>query len=165
MWNPKCPNLITLQIHHIQYVSKGGSDESSNLLVLFPYCYTMHHAGHIPVEGIRLWKGLLLALNQAFDRNGMELLRFLYEMRTNATPLWYSADGVLQFTSLLAAGLVQLGEQISATPWQLPENRHRVLLSERGTQLVEAWMAGDERRYLEVLYLYTADNTSHARTR
>jgi len=90
----------------------------------------MHHTGHIPIEAIRLWKGLLLALNQAFDRKGMELLRFLYETRTNPTPLWYSADGVLHFASLLAAGFVQLGEQTFAIPWQLPESRHRVLLSE-----------------------------------
>ena len=149
--NPKCPAVIMLHLHHIQYVSESGSDDPSNLLVLCPYCHEMHHAGHIPVEAIRLWKGLLLALNQAFDRKGMELLRFLYETRTNSTPLWYSADGVLQFASLLAAGLVQLGEQITAIPWQLPESRHRVLLSERGTLLIEAWMAGDEKRYLELI--------------
>jgi hypothetical protein len=81
----------------------------------------------------------------------MELLRFLYETRENPIPLWYSADGVIQFAGLLGAGLVVLVEQNTATPWQLPESRHRVVLSETGAQLVEAWMAGDESRYLELI--------------
>ncbi len=106
--NPACRNVITLDLHHIEYVSEGGGDDPSNLLVLCPYCHSMHHAGNIPLEAIRLWKGLLIALNQAFDRQGMELLLFLY--KTNANQLWYSADGVLSFAGLIGAGLVVIAE-------------------------------------------------------
>jgi hypothetical protein len=81
----------------------------------------------------------------------MELLWFLYETRNNPVPLWYSADGALQFASLIDAGLVKLANQTAATPWQLPESRHQVVLSERGSQLIEAWMAGDEKKYLELV--------------
>ena len=75
--NPRCQNVITLQIHHIEYVSTGGGDDPSNLLVLCPYCHGMHHSGNFTMEAIRVWKGLLVALNQAFDRKGLDLLLLL----------------------------------------------------------------------------------------
>jgi hypothetical protein len=31
--NPTCRNVITLELHHIEYVSEGGGDEPENLLV------------------------------------------------------------------------------------------------------------------------------------
>src|SRR5262245_48012035 len=68
---PACRHVLTLEIHHIEYVSDGGGDEPANLLVLCPYCHSMLHAGHIPVDAVRFWKGLLIALNQAFDHQGM----------------------------------------------------------------------------------------------
>jgi hypothetical protein len=34
---------------------------------------------------------------------------------------------------------------------QVPESRHQVLLSEREIQLVGAWMAVDERKYIELV--------------
>lgn len=150
--NPRCAVILAvhiLQDHHIIHVSEGGGNHLSNLLALCPNCHVLYHASQISREAIRHWKGLLLALNHAFDRRGLELLRFLYETRGNPVPLWYSADGVLQFASLLAARLVRLADQNTATPWQLPESRHQVLLSERGIRLVEAWMAGDDGKYLE----------------
>src|SRR5256885_1091245 len=89
--NPRCPHWLTIEFHHIQYVSEGGGDELHNLLALCPMCHTLHHQGHIPVEAIRLWKGLLLALNQNFDRRGRELLLFLRQ--TRGQEIWYSCDG------------------------------------------------------------------------
>jgi hypothetical protein len=47
--------------------------------------------------------------------------------------------------------LVRLADQNAVTPMQVPESRHQVLLSERGIQLVEAWMAVDERKYIELV--------------
>jgi hypothetical protein len=152
--NPRCPVILAvhiLQDHHIVHVSEGGGNQLANLLALCPNCHVLYHANQISREAIRHWKGLLVALNHAFDRRGMELLRFLYETRNNPVPLWHSADGVLQFASLIAAGLVRLADQTAATPWQLPESRHQVVLSERGSQLIEAWMAGDEKKYLELV--------------
>jgi HNH endonuclease len=152
--NPRCLVILAvhiLQDHHIVHVSEGGGNQLANLLALCPNCHVLYHANQISREAIRHWKGLLVALNHAFDRRGMELLRFLYETRNNPVPLWHSADGVLQFASLIAAGLVRLADQTAATPWQLPESRHQVVLSERGSQLIEAGMAGDEKKYLELV--------------
>jgi hypothetical protein len=47
--------------------------------------------------------------------------------------------------------LVRLADQNAVTPTQVPESRHQVLLSERGIQLVGAWMAVDERKYIELV--------------
>src|SRR6478752_867236 len=72
--NPVCRNIITLDIHHIVYVSKSGSNAPENLLPLCGHCHDMHHAGEIPSEAIRTWKMLLLALNEAFDRRSVDIL-------------------------------------------------------------------------------------------
>jgi hypothetical protein len=76
--NPAYRNVITPELHHIVYVSEGGGDDPSNLLVLCPYHHAIHHAGHISVEVIRMWKGLLIALNHAFSKESMDLLLFLH---------------------------------------------------------------------------------------
>ena len=152
--NPRCPVILAvniLQDHHIVHVSEGGGNQLWNLLALCPNCHALYHANQISREAIRHWKGLLSALNHAFDRRGMELLRFLHKTRNNPVRLWHSADALLQYAGLLSAGLVKLGDQKEATPMQLPESRHQVLLSERGEQLLDAWMAGDERKYLELV--------------
>jgi len=57
---------------------------------------------------------------------------------------------VLQFAGLISAGLATLENELKI-PWQIPKTRHKVLLSERGMQLVEAWMEGDERKYKELI--------------
>jgi hypothetical protein len=152
--NPACRNVITLELHHIQYVSDGGGDDPSNLLVLCPYCHSMHHAGHIPVEAIRLWKGLLVALNQGFDRQGMELLLFLHKTKDNQ--LWYSADGLLSFAGLIGAGLVEIAQ--TEMTFMAPNERrkftqtsHKLMMTERGRLLIEAWLAVNEQRYRELV--------------
>jgi hypothetical protein len=148
--NPACRNVITLDLHHIEYVSAGGGDEPSNLLVLCPYHHEMHHAGQIPVEAIRMWKGLLVALNQAFSKESMDLLLFLHQRADS--PHWYTADGVLRFAGLFAAGLVEFGDQICEETFSnFIESRHEVRLSDKGRQLVEAWRAGDESKYTALL--------------
>jgi len=152
--NPRCVVILAVHIledHHIVHVSEGGGNQLSNCLALCPNCHTLYHHEDISRDAIRHWKGLLLALNHAFDRRGMELLRFLYMTKDNPVPLWFSADGVLQFANLIASGLVELGEQKAASPWQLPESRHRVVLNETGMALMEAWMADDEKKYLQLI--------------
>ena len=152
--NPTCRNVITLDLHHIEYVSQGGGDHPPNLLVLCPYCHSMHHAGHIPVEAIRLWKGLLVALNQAFDRQGMELLLFLHN--TNNNQLWYSADGVLSFAGLIGAGLVVIAKtdmtfMAPNEAKKFTQTSHNLALTPRGTLLVEAWLSGNESDYRKLI--------------
>jgi hypothetical protein len=152
--NPACRNVITLELHHIEYVCAGGGDENSNLLVLCPYCHSLHHAGHIPVEAIRLWKGLLVALNHAFDRQGMELLLYLH--RTNPNQLMYSADGALKFAGLIGAGLVEIAE--TDMTFMAPNERkmfrqtsHKLALTQRGKLLIEAWLSGREKDYRDLI--------------
>lgn len=145
---PVCQNVITLELHHVIYVADGGSDDTGNLLPLCGYCHDMHHAGHFSVEAIRLWKGLLAALNHAFDRKSMDLLVYLTKQRTDT---FYSADGVLQFAGLIAAGLVRTGGGIGGGRLEQPISAQQVLLTEKGKALVEAWLAGDEAKYRESL--------------
>ena len=152
--NPACRNVITLDLHHIEYVSQDGGDDPSNLLVLCPYCHSMHHAGHIPVEAIRLWKGLLVALNQAFDRQGMELLLFLHNTSNNH--LWYSSDGILSFAGLISAGLVVIAktEMTYMAPNEarkFTQASHQLALTPRGILLVEAWISGNESEYRQLI--------------
>ena len=152
--NPACRNVITLQVHHIEYVSDGGGDDPSNLLALCPYCHSLHHGGHIPVEAIRLWKGLLVALNHAFDRQGMELLLFLHKTKKNQ--LWYSADGLLAFAGLIAADLVVIAQtdmttMAPAERRKFTQTSHKLALTGRGTRLVDAWLSGNEDEYRKVI--------------
>ena len=92
---------------------------------------------------------MLLALNHAFDRESMNLLIYLY--RTKNDTIWYSGDGVLRFAGLMAAGLVQFGSQTVATPFQITQSSHQIHLSQKGSLLVEVWLAGDEEKYRELL--------------
>jgi hypothetical protein len=162
--NPACRNVITLEHHHIEYVSEGGGDEPSNLLTLCPYCHSMHHAGQIPLEAVRHWKGLLVALNQAFDRRGMDLLLFLH--RTVKSPIMYSGDGVLTFAGLIGAGLVGLTtSQVSIAPGWVSsgtgfegtgvfgQTSHHVGLTPKGRLLVEARLKGDEKMFVDLISL------------
>ena len=154
--NPACRNVITLELHHIEYVSAGGGDDPSNLLVLCPYCHGMHHAGHIPLEAIRLWKGLLVALNQGFDRRGMELLLFLHKTKEQAGLLWYSADGLLAFAGLVGAGLVEISEtnvtrMAPAERVKFTQSSHRLALTPKGLLLVGAWLAGNEQEFRNLI--------------
>ena len=145
---PVCQNIITLQLHHMIYVRDGGKNHASDLLPLCGYCHDMHHAGHFPTEAIQLWKGLLLALNHAFDRKSMDLLNYLTKQWDATT---YSGDGVLQFAGLIAAGLARTGGGIGGGSQLNPLSAHQVILTDKGKALVEAWLKGDEAKYREFL--------------
>ncbi len=146
--NPRCRVILTLEIHHMIWVKDGGGNDPSNLIALCGNCHGLHTKGEIPAEAIRHWKGMLLALNHAFDRKGMDLLLFLHKAGPNSM-LYFSADGVLEFAGLFAAGLVQFGSQqrdnIRGT------SRHEVFLNHKGTAIVEAWLEGSEGKFKELL--------------
>jgi hypothetical protein len=144
---PVCHNVIALQLHHMIYVSDGGCNESSNLLPLCGYCHDMHHRHEFSSEAIRVWKGLLVALNQAFDRKSIDLLLLLHKQFSGT---FYTADGMLWFAGLIAAGLATFGAQqgggSSSTGGGVP-SVHQVVLTEKGRLLVEAWLSGDVAKY------------------
>lgn len=148
--NPTCRNVLTLQLHHIVWVKDAGQSTSVNLLALCGHCHDLHTQGHIPMSAVKHWKGMLHALNHAFSKEAMDLLLFLYERGSH--PHWYTADGVLRFAALFAAGLVEFGTQVCEETFaRFTESRHEVRLSAKGQQLVEAWRSGDESRYATLL--------------
>ena len=149
MWESVCRHILTLELHHIVWVKDGGGNDTINLLALCPNCHSLHTAGHVPQEAIRHWKGMLVALNHAFGFRSLDLLLFL-----RVTPdrkLWDSADGVLQFAGLVAGGLVAITVETVATPWQITQSSHRVALTEKGSALVDAWLAGGEKKFESAL--------------
>ena len=165
--NPTCRHIITLELHHIEYVRNGGGDGPENLLPLCPNCHAMHHNGLIPVDSVRHWKGMLIALNHAFDRASLDLLLFLN--LTQGQQIWYSGDALLRFAGLIASGLV--GFRTKTLYGQTPttsgsyggvqavfhgstyetDMKVELHLTEKGQQLVQAWREGDETRYRQLI--------------
>jgi hypothetical protein len=134
---PTCRNILALDLHHIVEVAEGGSNELSNLLALCPTCHALYTRGTISCESIHAWKGLLVALGQAFDTQAVDGLLFLAELKPGN--LMVSGDGVLQFSRLIAAGLAHFGMRVKNGPLVLYE----VMLTDKGRLLIEAWKRGD----------------------
>ena len=150
---PSCRHILTLELHHIVWVKAGGGNDATNLLALCANHHALHTQGHIPDSAIRHWKGMLHALNHSFSKESMDLLLFL--ANPSSKDIYYSGDGVLRFAGLIAAGLAQLGSGaiVHMTGGGLggPKSSHHVVLSEKGTALVDAWIRGDEESYSAVL--------------
>jgi hypothetical protein len=134
--NPVCRSILTLDIHHLVPVAVQGKDDPDNLLALCPNCHALHHQDEIPVESLRAWKMLLLAINEAFDRRSVDLLLALSVVGRT----WVSGEGVLECASLIAAGLVDRRQFNTGSP--IPA--YTVSLTEHGETLVAAWKAGDQ---------------------
>lgn len=134
--NPSCRRVLTLDIHHLQPVSKEGSNAPANLLPLCPNCHSQHHAGLIPETSLRAWKFLLLSLNEAFRREDVDMLLMLDTVKW----LYISSDRVIDFSSLIASDMIQLYER----NYQLPITAYHVTLSEKGKTFVTSWKKGDQ---------------------
>jgi hypothetical protein len=164
--NPCCHRILTLELHHIVWVRDRGGNEPLNLLALCPNCHSLHTSGRIPDSAIRHWKGMLHALNHAFNKEANDLLLYLH--KTESSRILYSGDGLLRFAALVSAGFVEiegithgLGQRAEAigffsakstagppmVPITPPSTSGTVRLSEKGRQLVESWLAGDEDAY------------------
>lgn len=145
---------MTLEVHHIEALKNGGSDEPSNLVALCGNCHILVTRGDIPEESVRLWKGLLVALNDAFDRRSMDLLLFLHSHQDSGVPMVYSADGVLQFVPLIAAKLVKIGSSSYTSGGRdgsVAASGHQLTLTPKGRTLVEVWSAGDQRAFERIV--------------
>lgn len=149
--NPACRMVLTLDLHHIECVSAGGSNTQENLLALCPNCHALHHKDHIPVESLRAWKLLLLALNEAFDRKAIDALLALDMLNG----LMVSGDNLLNCASLPASKLLDIEEKTETVetsssafgPAVEIEDRvthYWVTLSPKGRALVNAWKRGDQ---------------------
>ena len=148
--NPVCRTPLTLDIHHIEYVSDGGTNDPNNLLALCPNCHTLHHSGIITSESIRSWKMLLLSLNEGFDRRSVDLLLALKELG----PHYVDGGGVLQCASLIASGLVcsklgisnENGSGSCVSPSFTIVPKYTVQLTDKGRNFVEAWREGNQMK-------------------
>ncbi len=142
---PTCRTILAIDLHHIIKVSEKGGNDTSNLLALCPTCHALYHRGEIHKEAIRVWKGMLVSLNQGFEKEANDKLLFL---ALDERPHLFSSDGVLQFTSLIAAGLAKCGSE-HIEPFDryggvdTSKSRWPVELTERGKLLVEAWRKGE----------------------
>jgi hypothetical protein len=142
--NPVCRYPLTLHMHHIEYVSEGGTNDAWNILVLRTRCHEEHHREQlIPRSAIRAWKQLLMTLNAAFDRRAVDILLALHKLGR----VWMSGDGFVHCAPLIASGLVDF-EQVGKGSWspELPNPPCSVCLSPRGSGFVEAWKAGDQKK-------------------
>ena len=151
--NPICRQILTREIHHIEWVKDGGDNDASNLLPLCPNCHSLVTKGEIPEESVRQWKGLAIALNDAFGRKGIDLLLFLHSQRDSGVPMVFSGDGVLQFAQLITANLVKIGSSsyTRGAPGLTAASSHQLALTSRGEHLVEAWSASDQRAFEHIV--------------
>ena len=137
--NPVCRTIITLDIHHLVPVAEVGQNDPENLLALCPNCHALHHRGQIPIESLRAWKMLLLAINEAFDRRSIDLLLSLDIMGM----VFVSGEGVLECAALIAGGLVQ---HATYNTGQSRFPGYSVSLTEKGRLFVQSWKAGKQEQ-------------------
>jgi hypothetical protein len=145
--NPTCRNQLALDIHHLEEVAKGGGNTPDNLLALCPGCHALHTRGTIPTDAVKSWKGIVVALNHAFDKESISSLLFLDKLerdKKSSQFLKLSGDGVLKFTSLIATGLADVTmvfqSMMSSEGYVV---MYAVHLTPRGKSLIESWKSGD----------------------
>jgi len=134
---PTCRNILALDLHHIVQVSEEGGNEPANLIALCGVCHDLYNRGEITKDAIRSWKGMLVALNYAFDRESIDNLLFLHTL--SPRQLLISGDGVLRFSRIIAAGLASFNLFMQNGPLLL----YDVQLTLKGRMLIDAWFKGD----------------------
>ena len=135
---PTCRGILALDMHHLWEVAAGGGDESANLVALCPTCHALYHRGTISQESIYAYKSMLVAIGRAFDVDAVDRLLFLAMCPKDY--LVVSGDGVLHFSRLIAAGLVDVKLKAN-NAWQLVT--YAINISDKGRLLINAWKQGD----------------------
>ncbi len=142
---PTCRNILALDLHHIEEVAEGGGNDPGNLLALCPTCHGLYTRGTIPRESIHAWKLILVSLSHAFDVSAIDDLLFLAV--PDIANLSVSGDGVLKFSRLIAAGLVQFRLEMRNGPLVT----YSVRLTPKGSGLIEAWRTGNRNAVVRAL--------------
>jgi hypothetical protein len=135
---PTCRNILAIDLHHIVPVKEKGGNVLENLLALCPTCHALYERGTISPEAIYSWKGMLVSLSRAFDTEAIDNLLFCDNLQTK-NGLKVSGDGVLKFSSLIAAGLVEFSLFMQNGPLLL----YQISLTQKGKLLIDAWKRGD----------------------
>jgi hypothetical protein len=134
----------------LAYVSEGGKDEPENLLALCPNCHALHHKGEIPIDSLRAWKMLQLALNEAYDKKSINLLLTV----AKSGRIDVSGEGVLECAALIASDLLQsemlVGASGQAARGGPSKSIYVIELTEKGKLFVEAWKKGDQKLAIEL---------------
>jgi hypothetical protein len=136
---PTCRTILVIDLHHLVPVARGGGNTAGNLLALCPNCHALHHRGEVPAEAIRVWKGMLVSLNEGIGREAKELL-LLLALPWDQRPRCFTSDGVIRFAALIVAGLVKVTSPPRPDPLLVP---YSVDLTEKGAAVAGAWKAGD----------------------
>jgi hypothetical protein len=140
---PTCRTTLTIELHHIDHVASGGPNTTENLIALCPNCHSKYHLKIIPVEAIRVYKGMLVSLNEGINKEAKDIL-LLLSLPFETRPAMYSADAILKFAPLIVSGLVRI--QLGIPDFRLGRGyaeHHWVGLTPKGEALIAAWKAGD----------------------
>ena len=135
---PTCRTNLALDLHHMVEVSEGGTNDLANLIALCPTCHALFHRGTIKRDSLHSWKGILVALGAAFDREAIDQLNFL--SLCSKDYLVVSGDGLLHYSRLISAGLASV-EQKGNNNWLIVS--YAINISEKGQRLIEAWKSGN----------------------
>jgi hypothetical protein len=161
--NPRCRYPLTLDIHHLFYVSEGGADCPDNLVAVCPTCHREHHQGIIATDSLRAWKMLLLALNEAFDRRSVDILLTVGQLNRIE---WITGDGLPAYAPLTASGLLQLTKVPHLTQGGgrgcTYQNLYEAQLTDKGRLFLDAWKKGDQRAAIEQIPVEPSDSPSGA---
>jgi hypothetical protein len=142
---PRCGQNLTLDIHHVVEVSKGGGNTVANQIPLCPTCHAKYHRGMIAPESIRVWKGVLQTTSSPYDRESYELLHYVREM---GGVVRVSGDGALMFRRLIVRDMVtpkfKPESRVRTHPAAnvAPSNIYELRITEKGKCMLEAWLEG-----------------------
>ena len=137
---PTCRTILAIDLHHLVEVAENGGNEPGNLIALCPTCHALYHRGTIDRSSLYAWKLLLVSFTRAFDTDTIDGLLFLAS--SEVSNLRVSGDGVLKFSRLIAAGLATFSLVMQNGPLLL----YQVGLTQKGTDLINAWKSGDRRQ-------------------
>jgi hypothetical protein len=145
--NPRCRNLLGLDLHHIEPVRDNGPNTPDNLIPLCMLCHGLHTRGEMDRKAIEQWKLILSLVGDALDRDSLDLMKFLYDHETRNVdfPLYVSGDGILRLARLVNTGLVDAGLKFSGVGLSLgpATTTYTPALTDIGRRLVTAWLDGD----------------------
>jgi hypothetical protein len=128
-------------------VQEGGKNTLANLIALCPTCHALYTRGIITKDAIYTYKSVLVSLNAAFDREGIDNLLFL-GITSPRQDLIISGDGVLRFAPLIAAGYAQYRQLVNNADTLVT---YIVTLTGKGTSLIDAWRSGNRSDLAEVI--------------
>jgi hypothetical protein len=150
---PTCRGILALDLHHMVEVQQGGKNTPDNLIALCPTCHALYTRGTITKDAVYTYKAVLVALNAAFDREGIDNLLFL-GITSPRQDLIISGDGVLRFAPLVAAGYADY-QLLSNNANQIVT--YKVELTTRGAALINAWKSGNRTDIADIMGAVTRE--------